>query len=75
VTFRSNITAAGRWVRAISGLVLIALAALLIGLAWPVSAAARWVAVALLVLLGLFQLFEARKGWCVLRACRIKTPI
>jgi len=24
---------------------------------------------------GLFQIFEARKGWCALRAMGIKTPV
>lgn len=28
-----------------------------------------------LALAGLFMLFEARRSWCALRACGIKTPL
>ncbi len=28
-----------------------------------------------LILAGLFQLFESRKGWCAIRAMGLKTPI
>lgn len=40
-----------------------------------VSGRWRWIAVAVLTLMGLFQLFEARRGWCVVRACGIRTPL
>ena len=29
----------------------------------------------ILILAGLFQLFESRKGWCAIRAMGFKTPI
>jgi hypothetical protein len=63
-----NIDAAGRRARAVLGAVflLLALALFLLGWGWLalLSAAA-----------GAFTLFEAARGWCVARACGIKTRI
>jgi hypothetical protein len=63
--FQPNIGKTGRLLRAGIGLVLLALAAV----AW------RWheVAGAGLVAAGVFCLFEAARGWCIARACGLKT--
>jgi hypothetical protein len=62
-----NISGWGRIVRALWGAALIA-AALLI------PNAAAWIRI-VLVVAGGFALFEAVRGWCVMRACGIKTKI
>jgi hypothetical protein len=63
--FQKNITAKGRWIRAImaiafaaSGLALYQHSKLLAALLFAASA---------------FTLFESLQAWCVLRACGIKT--
>ena len=55
----------GRLVRGLGGLVLLLGAYLCqpAGLSGTLTGA------------GIFLLFEAMIGWCVLRACRIKTPL
>ena len=64
--FRPNIDGRGRWWRALMGLLLLAGA----------GAAYRLPALAVgLALSGGFVLFEAWRGWCVLRACGIKTRL
>jgi len=65
--FSRNITSAGRWMRAVLGLVL------LIGGIIAVRQIA-WLGVVLLASAGLV-LFEAARGWCFLRACGIKTKL
>jgi uncharacterized membrane protein HdeD (DUF308 family) len=71
-----NIDQSGRRVRLINGIVLVA-----IGLAIIAFWAARndsvwpWVLAALAIISGGFSIFEARKGWCALRAMGIKTKI
>jgi hypothetical protein len=35
----------------------------------------HWLPAAIVTLGGLFVLFEALRGWCVLRACKLKTPL
>jgi hypothetical protein len=63
--FVRNIGQRGRIVRAVWGLALI-VAGLL------VSARNGWLCIALLVAAG-FALYEAARGWCLMRACGIKT--
>jgi len=65
--FARNIDRRGRIVRAVWGLSLI-VAALLV---WSRSV---WICVALLAG-GVFALYEAARGWCVMRACGIKTKL
>ena len=71
-----NIDSKGKAVRLVSGLVVTLVAVLLI-LFWAVRVGGwvAWTASVLLVLFGAFQIFEARKGWCVVRAMGFKTPI
>lgn len=62
---RRNIGRSGRWVRGVGALMLLALGVWL----W----AAVPVAAGIVLGAGAFVLFEAIAGWCVLRACGIKT--
>lgn len=71
-----NIDQRGRRVRFVYGLVMLAIGGLIIGLwaarndsIWP------WIIGLFAVASGLFGLFEARKGWCVVRAMGIKTKM
>ena len=64
--FAPNISGFGRWLRGVSSLACLAGAVYLylhdqraLGLAFGA--------------IGLFTLYEALRGWCVLRACGIKT--
>jgi hypothetical protein len=70
-----NITGAGRLARAITGLMTIGAGILLLILGWPTSGAARWVLAIIAFAAGAFQLFEAARGWCVMRACGVRTPL
>jgi hypothetical protein len=65
--FARNIDWRGRLARAVWGL-------LLIGLAIALFSRSRW-AFGLLLASGIFALFEAFRGWCVMRACGIKTKL
>lgn len=71
-----NIDAKGKVVRLIYGLLLILVA---IGLAvfWaiPSGGAVAWIVVIAIFLGGAFAIFEARAGWCVVRAMGFKTPM
>ncbi len=63
--FAPNIGRAGRWIRGIAGVLLVAAAIAAWDLQWPLGVA--------LAVSGAFLLFEGLRGWCVLRACRIST--
>jgi hypothetical protein len=63
--FKPNIDRRGRFARAIYGAVCIVGGGF--ALDWKL-----WVAV-LLFIAGLFGIFEALRGWCVMRACGVKT--
>jgi hypothetical protein len=63
-----NIDNSGRIARGILGLGLIVGAFAFFTLDLPLPG---W----LLVGGGVFCLFEAARGWCIARACRIKTPL
>jgi len=66
---RPNIGRQGRWMRGLAGLGLLAA-----GSSLTLAAAGPWVWVGLgSIGLGLFALFEAARGWCLARACGIKT--
>jgi hypothetical protein len=65
--FARNIDRRGRIVRAVWGITLIVAGLLL-------SARSRWGCFAL-VAAGGFALYEAVRGWCVMRACGIKTKL
>ncbi|HRP62745.1 MAG TPA: hypothetical protein PK400_05580 [Phycisphaerales bacterium] len=67
-----NIDNRGRRVRFAAGVIAIAAAAFVLIFAsgdwWA------WVVAAGLVLGGAFSIFEARKGWCAMRAMGLRTP-
>lgn len=65
--FSRNIDNKGRLIRGIGAL------ALLVGAAFGFHLS-PWLGLALLAS-GIFVSFEALRGWCVLRACGIKTKI
>lgn len=62
--FKQNIATRGRWLRAMAGLLL--------GVGAVACFRTPWLA-AVLGLSSGFVLFEAARGWCVLRACGLKT--
>ena len=61
-----NIDRKGRIIRAISGALFLGAGAFLHQFHWGFTAA--------LALLAMLSFFEAARGWCLLRACRIRTP-
>jgi uncharacterized membrane protein len=63
--FAKNIDRRGRIVRAVWGVSLLVAGLLL----WERS---RWICLALAGF-GVFALYEAVRGWCLMRACGIKT--
>lgn len=70
-----NIDERGRRARARWGRILLLSAAV-----WAIWSprpwtAGTWTVVGGLSLMGAFMLFEARKSWCALRACGIKTSL
>lgn len=71
-----NIDAKGKVLRLIYGLILLVLAGLLAGLILleVVAGGWGWAGVVALALFGGFAVFEARAGWCVMRAMGFKTP-
>ena len=71
-----NIDSKGRAVRLVYG-VIVLLAGVAAAAFWavPTGSAWAWVVAVLLAAAGAFAVFEARAGWCVVRALGIKTPI
>ena len=71
-----NIDARGRAVRRNGGIFCLVLGALTLGVTFLGLPRGPFLCVGVfLVLAGLFQLYESRKGWCALRAMGIKTPV
>jgi uncharacterized membrane protein YecN with MAPEG domain len=72
-----NIDARGRLARLISGIVVSIIAMIVLALAAMGTLAAWWwwLVGALLLASGGFQIFEARSGWCIMRAMGFKTPM
>lgn len=69
-----NIDAKGRMVRRSGGIAVLLAAGLLawrMPRPWP---GWIWILLGVLTAAGLFMLYEARRSWCALRACGIKTP-
>jgi len=65
--FQPNLETRGRLVRGGGGIAFVAGGAALCGVNLAVSV--------ILILSGGFMLFEAVRGWCVMRACGIKTKL
>jgi hypothetical protein len=71
-----NIDSRGRMLRLILGVVfLLAGLTLLILWAWRSGSTAGWIASGILIVSGGFMIFEARKGWCALRAAGLKIRV
>ena len=76
MALQCNIDSRGRAARLIYGVVVV-LAGIAAAVFWAIPSGSVWawvVAVSLLVA-GAFAVFEARAGWCVVRAMGFKTPV
>lgn len=71
-----NIDAKGKFVRLVYGLIMVAAGAVL-ALAWalPAGSVLAWCVSGFCLIGGAVGLFEARSGWCVVRAMGFKTPV
>ncbi len=65
--FSPNIDTRGRLVRGAGGIAL-----LILGFA---LSSVSWIATVIVLVSAGFVLFEALRGWCVMRACGIKTKL
>jgi hypothetical protein len=65
--FDRNIDSRGRRARVLTGLILL--------IAAIIAALKIWWLGAILGVAALFTFFEAARGWCVMRACGIKTKL
>ena len=73
---RCNIDAKGKRIRLIGGIVTLLAAVVLAALAGlGVAGDWAWFVAAGAAAGGGFQVFEARAGWCALRAMGFKTPV
>ncbi len=72
--FEPNIDEKGRRVRAIGGVVALVIFAILLVVPGNWSTL-RIVAAVIVLVIGLFMLYEAKRKWCALRACGIKTRL
>ena len=72
-----NIDARGKAVRLLTGIMVTLLGVLLVVLAAAGVLDAKWVwfVAAAFIATGGFAIFEGWKGWCVVRAMGMKTPI
>ena len=71
-----NIDAKGKLVRLIYGLVFV-VAGIVLLFAWalPAGGVLAWIVTITLIAGGAFAIFEARAGWCAVRAMGFKTRI
>lgn len=74
-SMQCNIDACGKRVRLVSGIIVTVIGMVLLT-AWVIGGAG-WLAIAagVMVLVGGFQIFEAKAGWCALRALGIRTRV
>ncbi|HJM54720.1 MAG TPA: hypothetical protein QGI72_00580 [Poseidonia sp.] len=72
-----NIGAKGKAVRLIGGLASLITGLVVAGLLATETLALGigWMSVACLTLGGAFAIYEARAGWCIVRAIGIRTPL
>lgn len=76
MALQCNIDSRGRAARLIYGVVMV-LAGIVTAAVWavPAGSAVAWVVAVSLFVAGAFGIFEARAGWCAVRAMGFKTPI
>jgi hypothetical protein len=74
--FTCNIDSRGKRARLIYGILMVALGVVLL-LAWalPQGKVWTWIVAIGCILGGAFAIFEARAGWCAMRAMGFKTPM
>jgi hypothetical protein len=73
---KCNIDAGGKRFRFLLGVLLAGLGVgLLLFWALPAGGLTAWIVTACCLGCGVFALFEARAGWCALRAMNVKTPL
>jgi hypothetical protein len=72
-----NIDSRGRAVRLVAGVITVGLGGLLLALGLLGGIGQPWIAWAGggLIVAGGFGVFEARAGWCALRAMGVRTPV
>jgi hypothetical protein len=71
-----NIDARGKRLRLINGIVTTMIGlALLLTWALPSDRWVPWIVTIAVIAGGAFMMFQARAGWCVVRAMGFKTPI
>jgi hypothetical protein len=76
MALQCNIDAGGKRFRFLLGVLLLGLGVgLLLFWAWPAGGLTAWIITACCLVCGIFALFEARAGWCALRAMKVKTPL
>ena len=71
-----NIDARGKAMRLINGIIGVIVGLVLL-FAWALrtGSIAAWVVTGVVLLAGAFSIFEARAGWCIVRAMGFKTRI
>lgn len=72
---KPNIDRRGRIARATTGVLCIVFGLALWLIHWPETLTYRWIISLVAITAGAFQLYEAKRGWCVARACGLKTPM
>jgi hypothetical protein len=76
MALQCNIDSRGKRARLVSGIVMVIVALILVGAwAWPSRSAVGWAIALFFILAGAFSIFEARAGWCALRAMGFKTRV
>jgi hypothetical protein len=76
MALQCNIDSRGKLARLIWGLALAGLGAVLIWLwAMPTHSVPSWIVSIACMMAGFFAIFEARAGWCAVRALGFKTPM
>jgi uncharacterized membrane protein HdeD (DUF308 family) len=76
MALQCNIDAKGKRIRLINGIVTVVIGVILL-FTWalPTRSTIAWALTIACLLGGAFMIFEARAGWCVIRAMGFKTSI
>ena len=74
--FTCNIDSRGKFARLVYGIILVAIGVVLL-VFWALREGGfvSWIVCVACLLSGAFAIFEARAGWCVMRAMGFKTPV
>ena len=76
MALQCNINARGKRIRFINGIITTVIGVVLLFVwALPTNSIIAWSATIACLLGGAFMIFEARAGWCAIRAMGFKTPI